>query len=146
LKSAETYDQRFSSWISLRNQVQSLPLYECCLAINQWWFSRPWCVYRLHWDDQENWPDPWTLLEDRAYCDIARGLGILYTCGIINRPDLQDVVLFEEQKHNLVLVRADKYILNYSSLDILNTCLDIGTQCRSVTYYEIQQKIQQTWQ
>lgn len=121
--------------------MQSLPLYDCCLEINRWWFARPWCAYHLHWDDRLNWPDPWTLLEDRAYCDLARGLGILYTCVMIDRPDLQNTQLIEEQNHNLVLVQADKYILNYSPADILNTCLDVGTVRRVATHQEIQQKI-----
>ena len=113
-----------------------------CTAINTWWFARPWQPYRLHWDDRPVWPDPWALLEETAYCDLARGLGIMYTITMLDRDDLQQCVLFEDQTNNLVLVQAEKYILNYSADDILNTCLETKRNPRrTVTQAELKKQI-----
>jgi hypothetical protein len=62
---------------------------------------------------------------------------------MLDRDDLQDCVLYEDQTHNLVLVRAGKYILNYSSDDILNTCLETDKSKirRAVTQAELKRQI-----
>ena len=92
--------------------------------INQWWFGCPWRPYYLHWDDQADWPDPWQLLSDDVYCELARGLGILYTISLLDRADLApaDLVL-TSSGHNLVLVGKEKYILNWDSDTVVNNNL-----------------------
>ena len=67
----------------------------------------------------------------------------MYTIAMLDRKDLGDFVLFEETEHNLVLVRSEKYILNYSSNDILNTSLEIGKtkKRRSQTLADIKTRI-----
>jgi hypothetical protein len=80
----------------------------------------------LHWDDQPNWPDPWQLLSDDVYCEVARGLGILYTITLLERADLApaDLILTEDGT-NLVLVAKEKYILNWEPDSIVNTNQEI---------------------
>jgi len=58
---------RLESWQALRTQVQTLPLESALTTINNWWFNSPWQPYYLHWDDNEDWPDPWQLLSDNYY-------------------------------------------------------------------------------
>lgn len=68
------------------------------------------------------WPDPWQLLSDNIYCDLARGLGILYTITLLDRADLASTMLvLTETGDNLVLVAKEKYILNWDKDTILNT-------------------------
>jgi hypothetical protein len=90
--------------------------------INAWWFNTPWRPYYLHWDDQPTWPDPWQLLSDDVYCDLARALGILYTITLLDRADMApaDLILTEEGD-NLVQVTKEKYILNWNPDTIVNT-------------------------
>lgn len=111
--------------------------------MNAWWFALPWCPYFLHWDDQSTWPDPWELLEQHSLCDLARALGIMYTLAMLERADLDDWTMSEEMNHNLVLVRGEKYILNYSADNILNTSLEIGKtkKRRSLTLADIKTRI-----
>jgi hypothetical protein len=136
-----TFEDRLRVWNQLRDSSIHLPLEQCLLAINQWWFQTAWCPYYLHWDDLEDWPDPWQLLSDNIYCDVARGLGIMYTITMLNRADLQDARLIEEDQRNLVLVNKRKYILNYIPHDILNTSLESGKIRRELTQQQIQQKL-----
>ena len=117
-----TFAARLESWNLLRDRCQNLPLESALDEINQWWFHAPWQPYYLHWDDQPDWPDPWQLLSDDVYCELARGLGILYTISLLDRADMADATLVLTQDDgNLVLVAKEKYILNWKAEDIVNT-------------------------
>jgi hypothetical protein len=115
-----TFEQRLAAWNALRDRVCTLPKPDALEEINFWWQQTPWRAYHLHWDDQADWPDPWQLLSDNIYCDLARGLGILYTITVLDRDDLQDAVLIESDQGNLVLVEDGKYILNWDQSIRLN--------------------------
>jgi hypothetical protein len=118
----KTFQLRLDAWANLRQQIQNDSAEQALIAINQWWFQTPWRAYHLHWDDQETWPDPWELLSDNLYCDVARGLGILYTISLLDHPDLTDAELvLTDEGHNLVLVDKRKYILNWATENIVNT-------------------------
>ena len=116
----KTFSDRLKSWSNLRCQCETLDTDATLSAINSWWFDTPWTPYHLHWDDRANWPDPWQLLDDNLYCGLARGLGILYTITILDRPDLQDAVLVEVDSDNLVQVSQGKYILNWDRDTVVN--------------------------
>ena len=115
------FADRLTAWSDLRTHVQSLELEPALTAINDWWFGTPWQPYYLHWDDQPTWPDPWQLLSDNVYCDLARALGILYTISLLDRADMVDAELvLTEEGDNLVQVAKEKYILNWKNDSILN--------------------------
>jgi hypothetical protein len=117
-----TFDQRLASWYALRESAQSVPLESALKNINNWWFGAPWSSYYLHWDDQAIWPDPWQLLSDNIYCEVARGLGILYTITLLDRADLAPArLVLTDSGANLVLVTKEKYILNWESDSVVNT-------------------------
>jgi len=117
---ARTFDARLASWNQLRVAVADMPVDQCLHAINAWWFDTPWRAYHLHWDDQPIWPDPWQLLDDNLFCGLARGLGMLYTISLLDRPDIQDAELIDTGSDNLVLVEQKKYILNWDRDQLLN--------------------------
>ena len=117
-----SFSARLSSWNQLRDQCQYLSPESALKDINAWWFNTPWKPYYLHWDDQLNWPDPWQLLSDNIYCEVARGLGILYTITLLDRADLTPVhLVLTKDDTNLVLVAKEKYILNWDPDSIVNT-------------------------
>ena len=117
-----TFATRLESWNLLREQCQNLPVQSALENINAWWFRAPWRPYYLHWDDQKTWPDPWQLLSDDIYCELARGLGILYTITLLDRADLAPAELILTQDDvNLVRVAKEKYILNWSADKVVNT-------------------------
>ena len=137
---SSTFAQRLESWQQLRQAAESMPADVAAEAINTWWFCAPWSAYHLHWDDQEDWPDPWQLLSDNIYCPVARGLGILYTVTMIDHPKLQDAMLIDTGADNLVLIEQEKYILNWDQSRVLN--IDPG-QYRvrhSLTQQQVQQQ------
>jgi hypothetical protein len=132
-----TFDVRLASWNQLRDRVHSLPLETALAEINAWWFCCPWRPYYLHWDDQPNWPDPWQLLSDNVYCELARGLGILYTISLLDRADMVDAELvLTDDGGNLVLAAKEKYILNWSPDNVVNTYQEVKIR-RQLKQYQI---------
>ena len=118
----QTFDARLASWTFLREQCQNLQVEPALTQINDWWFGAPWRPYYLHWDDQPTWPDPWQLLSDNEYCEVARGLGILYTITLLDRADMAPAhLVLNDSGRNLVLVAKEKYILNWDASTIVNT-------------------------
>lgn len=116
---------RLTSWNLLRDNCCHLPPEQALDQINRWWFRAPWRPYYLHWDDQASWPDPWQLLSDNIYCEVARGLGMLYTINLLERADLTPTrLVLTRSGHNLVLVPQQKYILNWEKDTVVNTSLD----------------------
>jgi hypothetical protein len=132
-----TFANRLENWNLLRDQCQNLPIQTALEKINLWWFRAPWRPYYLHWDDQETWPDPWQLLSDNVYCDLARALGILYTISLLDRADMVDAKLvLTEDGSNLVQVAKEKYILNWSPDNVVNTFQEVKI-CRQLAQYQI---------
>jgi hypothetical protein len=115
-----TFEERLPEWRRLRDQSTEQDLESALQSINDWWQHTPWRPYYLHWDDQKTWPDPWSLLADDVYCDLARALGIMYTIMLIERKDVVAVELVQTEESNLVLVNKGKYILNWGLGEVLN--------------------------
>lgn len=131
------FSARLDSWNHLRQQVNDLPIEQTYHTINRWWFRAPWRPYYLHWDDQATWPDPWQLLSDNIFCDIARGLGILYTISLLDRADMQPAgLILTQEGYNLVQVPQTKYILNWDSDTIVNTFQEVSIK-RQYQQYQI---------
>jgi hypothetical protein len=136
-----TFPERLTAWAALRAQATALPLDQALSAINAWWFQTPWRPYHLHWDDQATWPDPWQLLDDNIYCGLARGLGIMYTVAMIDRPDIHSAELVEAGGDNLVQINQSKYILNWDQATIVNTSPETTLSRRRVSQDEIKQQL-----
>jgi hypothetical protein len=133
----QNFSARLENWNLLRDQCQNLPIESALEQINSWWFGAPWRPYYLHWDDQPNWPDPWQLLNDNVYCDLARGLGILYTISMLDRKDMAPTTLvLTEAGDNLVQVAKEKYILNWNPDSIVNTFTKVKIK-RQYQQYQI---------
>ena len=135
------FSERLESWAQLRQQCRRLDSEPALTKINQCWFQTAWSAYHLHWDDQEDWPDPWQLLSDNQYCPVARGLGIMYTITMLDREDLQDAQMIEYQSDNLVLVSQEKYILNWDPDQVVNISLGRSKPRRQVSQEQVKQKI-----
>lgn len=135
-----TFASRLESWNNLRDSCQNIPIEQALETINSWWFAVPWKPYYLHWDDQATWPDPWQLLSDNIYCDLARALGILYTITLLDRADLTSAELvLTESGDNLVLVAKEKYILNWDGNTIVNTIQAVKIK-RQLTQQEVKKQ------
>ena len=120
-----TYDHRLREWKNLRLIVRGLPLDQACVEVDRWWQQAPLITHHLHWADNENWPDPWSILSENIYCPLTRAIGMCYTLFLSDIHDVQLVLATDEQceEHNLVLVGHAKYVINYWPNSVLSTTL-----------------------
>lgn len=114
------YQSRLADWNRLRQAAQPLDQHDQLLLINDWWFRAPIVNRVLRWDNYEEWPDPWNLLTNNGYCDLARALGIVYTLMMLSSPQYTDLEIITTEKDNLVQVDSGKYILNWAPGEMLN--------------------------
>jgi hypothetical protein len=135
------FERRLAVWNNLRQHSATQGLTEMLQSVNSWWHQTPWCPYHLHWDDREIWPDPWQLLNDNIYCDLARALGIMYTIVLTNRLDLSDSSIIQTESGNLVQVDQGKYILNWGRDIVLNTSLEQQKIINVIDYSDIRSQL-----
>jgi hypothetical protein len=73
----------------------------------------------------DNWPDPWELLSENTYCEVARALGMCYTLYLIGVNDIELVLARNDTAEDVVLVLVDnaKYIMNYWPNTVISNSL-----------------------
>jgi len=116
-----SYDERLADWYNLRQAVQQLNQHDQLLLINDWWYQSPVVPRVINWTQEDTWPNPWELLTNKGYCELARALGIVYTLMLLEQPLHSDLKIVFTGQDNLVLVDQGKYILNWAPGEMLNT-------------------------
>jgi len=116
-----SYDERLADWYNLRQAVQQLNQHDQLLLINDWWYQSPVVPRVINWTQEDTWPNPWELLTNKGYCELARALGIVYTLMLLEQPLHSDLKIVFTGQDNLVLVDGGKYILNWAPGEMLNT-------------------------
>jgi hypothetical protein len=90
------------------------------------WGQSPFTPYYLDYDQPDTWPDPWTLISDNCYCDVAKALGLLYTVYLSRHGSEHDLKLrilrrpLDRREYNLVIVDDGKYVLNLLAHEVVN--------------------------
>lgn len=115
-----SYDQRLREWRDLRDSASVRSIPGQLAMINDWWWQAPIRARDIHWPDWTQWPDPWQILQQDGYSDLARALGIVYTMLMIDPGYGSRTRLVQDPEANLVLVDGDKYILNWCPGQIVN--------------------------
>lgn len=121
-------DERLREWRAFREQVGQKPLADACQSVTHLWSYAPYVTHYLDPDRATSvapWPDPWTLLYENYYCDLAKSLGMLYTLYLSeHRPADIELVIYmdteDRQVYNLVQLAKGKYILNFSFDEVVN--------------------------
>ena len=119
---------RLTQWKDFRHKLSGLPLPNAIAEVNSMWSTAPFVTYYLPPDRPDEWPDPWTLLAENYYCDVAKALGILYTIYFTSHKsvNLELRIYYDYQsktRSNVVWIDDGKYILNYWPYEIVNTQL-----------------------
>jgi len=114
------YHSRLADWVTLRQLCDSLSLEQQLITINNWWFRAPIVNCTIRWNESAFWPDPWELLTNSGYCDLARALGIVYTVMMLENSQFKKLEIAETDQDNLVLIDSGKYILNWAPGETLN--------------------------
>ena len=117
-------EDRLRSWREFRISIGVLPLEVALVQTAQLWNHAPFTPYHLE-HFPESWPDPWTLIEENYYCDIAKCLGIVYTVTLSqHKINLNtEVRVYQDEtghEYNLAWFDKGKYILNLIDNEVVN--------------------------
>ena len=115
---------RLHRWKLFRESLNNLTFENALEQTVELWKSSPFSPYYLDHSNPTNWPNPWTLIAENYYCDLAKALGILYTIKFTNHnPDCEIKIYHSKtngQLYNLVWIDKGKYVLNMVDNEILN--------------------------
>lgn len=120
-----SYDTIFKNWYRLRLSLEDKDIQTKCIEVDAWWQKTPLVNHYLHTDCIHEWPNPWELLSENHYCNVARGLGMFYTLHLLGIKDIEFVQAkdYNSEDVTLVLVENAKYILNYWPNTVVNNHL-----------------------
>jgi hypothetical protein len=82
--------QRLAIWKKFRFEINSLPVESAVCEVNEFWSKCPFIPFYLDPNDSKSWPNPWELIQENYYCDLAKSLGIIYTLHLTNHGILLD--------------------------------------------------------
>jgi len=119
-------NDRLAEWKNFRHRLSDLPIDQAIPELNSFWSSAPYVTFYLDPSDPGTWPDPWTLLAENYYCNVAKALGILYTIYFTSHrtSDIKLLVYYDyhdKERYTVVNMDQGKYILNYWPNEIVNT-------------------------
>jgi hypothetical protein len=104
--------ERLLAWKSFRNQLESdnSPFQ----SVVEFWAKAPLVNFYLDPNQPSCWPDPWHLIIDGRYDDLAVVLGMLYTIKLTDRFSNINLEIYmsAEEKNTIFFLKADKNILN----------------------------------
>jgi len=119
-------EDRLRYWREFRITLESLPLETALTETAEFWRCAPFVPYNLDYSDIKIWPDPWTLIYENIYCDVAKCLGIVYTISLTEHKTNLDIEirqyldLKKGHEYNLAWINQGKYILNMIDGEVLN--------------------------
>ena len=137
------YETRLSSWYDLRVRLEDSSVETRCVEVDKFWQQAPLVNHHLHILDYENWPDPWQLLVENTYCEVARAVGICYTLLLLGVENIEIAEATDKMGDDVVIVLVDnaKYILNYWPDTVLSNTLEDFKVKRTVSLDNIKRKI-----
>lgn len=121
-------EERLREWRALRHSIAADSLESALNTVSHTWSYAPYVTHYLSPDLISDWPDPWTLLHENLYCDLAKALGMLYTVYLSghwnNTVDNLEIRIYKNTDtndwSNVVWVNRGKYILNLMFDTVVN--------------------------
>lgn len=137
------YDTRLKSWYDLRTSLVEADTQTKCIEVDKWWQRAPLVTHYLHPIDLPMWPGPWDLLNDNEYCQIARGLGMIYTLLLLGVDDIDFRLGTDDNSEDVALVLVDnaKYVMNYWPDMVVNNNLQEFKFTDTLDIQELKKKI-----
>ena len=118
--------ERLSRWKAFRKDLNNISIDEALKKTLEFWANCPFVPFYLTPDNNINWPDPWILIQENFYCDLAKVLGIVYTMHLTShsselQPEIR-VYYDPETRHtyHIAYLCHGKYVLNLIEGEVVN--------------------------
>lgn len=116
--------ERLRYWHDFRKKISEQSKEDAINETHHLWCYAPFVSHYLTTDHIENWPNPWELINDNYYCDLAKALGMMYTLYLTDHVIESNIKIYKDKNtndnYNLVFVDGGKYVLNYLHDEIIN--------------------------
>jgi len=114
-------NERLTAWKQFRDDLEtSVRPFE---DVAELWSKAPFVSAFINPNKPESWPDPWHLILDGKFDDLAIVLGMLYTLKLTKRfADAEFEIHANEPKNKTLtywLVINGKYVLNYNFKEVV---------------------------
>ena len=121
--------ERLIEWKKFRDSLETsiTPLHDVAV----FWSRAPFVNPFLDPQDSSKWPDPWHLILDDRFDDLAISLGMLYTLKLTRRfmntkCEIHNGVFLKNQEVKYPLIVDDFYVLNLEYKDVVDrTALEV---------------------
>ncbi len=117
---------RLRHWKSFRAQIGKLSVIDAISTTNALWQQCPFTPFYLDVENPETWPDPWQLITENYYCDLAKVLGIVYTLHLSDHNDnlIPEIRVYYDPIHHhqyhIAYFNDGKYVLNLIEGETVN--------------------------
>jgi hypothetical protein len=137
---------RIAQWRDFRKTLATMGLEQAVEEINHFWTGCPFTPYYLEADQPQTWPDPWTLISENYYCDLAKCLGIVYTVLLGGHKMDPEIHIYQDTEtrlmYHLAVLCQGKYVINLHSDEVVNITSLSKTLQLKYRYTEADLKLQ----
>lgn len=117
--------ERLRAWGNFRKQISQASLVEAIDQTQHLWCYAPFVKHYLDESRVSEWPDPWELVYENYYCDLAKALGMLYTLYLSDHKDAvnMEIRIYKDanaNQYNLVWINDGLYVANYQFNEVVN--------------------------
>ena len=138
---------RLLDWKKFRLEIDTLYEIDAIQATSALYNTAPISSQFLCPDFVEDWPDPWQLIVDNYYDDIAKALGMLYTMYYSSHNMAGEMRCYRDndrsEDYNLAWLGHGKYILNYD-LDVVVNNTSITNEINLVTQIGVEDLVNES--
>lgn len=115
-------NERLNEWRKIRNELEHSA--EPLRLVADVWSRAPFVNQYLDPQNPAEWPDPWHLILDDRYDDLAIPLGMLYTIKLTQRfmdtlCEIHTSIPTNDVVQRFFLVVDNKYVLNYEPRNVV---------------------------
>jgi len=117
---------RLDRWKLFRLSLNDLSLGDAIFKTQEFWAACPFTPFYLDPTNLKSWPNPWELIAENYYCDLAKVLGIIYTLHLSKHKDtiFPEIRIYLNEKnthtYHIAYLCHGKYVLNLIEGQVVN--------------------------